>query len=160
MLSLRSVLFQMLCEFGIREAAKNTTVLIENSISAVEKGTVLVNKTSEDFANIAEKTAQINVIIEDITGKSQEQATAISQISVGIEQISSVVQVNSATSEESAAASEELSSQASVLKELVDKFKFNTFFKRINTYLFEATSILAYKTFPDDCQSHPEMFIY
>ena len=38
-------------------------------------------------------------------------------------QVSEVVQNNSATSEESAAASEELSSQAELLKELVDKFK-------------------------------------
>ena len=41
----------------------------------------------------------------------------------GIDQISSVVQTNSATSEESAAASEELSSQASLMKELMAKFK-------------------------------------
>lgn len=37
--------------------------------------------------------------------------------------ISSVVQTNSATAEESAAASEELSSQAQLLRGLVEKFK-------------------------------------
>lgn len=105
------------------EAAKNTTALIESSIEAVEKGTIRVNKTSENFTKVAEKAAEIDVLIEDISSKSQEQAEAMSQIAVGIEQVSSVVQMNSATSEESAAASEELSSQASVLKELVGQFK-------------------------------------
>jgi methyl-accepting chemotaxis protein len=38
-------------------------------------------------------------------------------------QVSQVVQNNSATSEESAAASEELSSQAALLKELVNRYK-------------------------------------
>jgi len=105
------------------EAAKNTTALIESSIEAVEKGAVRVNKTSENFAIVAEKATGINSLIGDISRKSQEQASAMSQIEVGIEQVSAVVQVNSATSEESAAASEELSSQAAVLKELVGQFK-------------------------------------
>ena len=104
------------------EAAKNTTALIEGSIEAVEKGTMLVNRTSEGFSKIADKSAQIVKVVEAISAQAQEQASAISQISIGIEQVSSVVQMNSATSEESAAASEELSSQAESLKELVGKF--------------------------------------
>lgn len=105
------------------EAAKNTTVLIENSISAVEKGEKLVNKASLDFAEVAEKSNAVGEIVGMITEKSQEQASAISQISEGVDQVASVVQMNSATSEESAAASEELSTQATVLKGLVEQFK-------------------------------------
>ncbi|MBP8640676.1 MAG: methyl-accepting chemotaxis protein [Oscillospiraceae bacterium] len=105
------------------EAAKSTTALIESSIEAVEKGTGLVNRTSEGFSKIAEKSAQIVQLVEAISAQAQEQASAISQVSIGIDQVSSVVQMNSATSEESAAASEELSSQAESLKELVGQFK-------------------------------------
>ena len=105
------------------EAAKNTTALIENSIDAVKRGTELVNKTSAGFTEVAAETAKVSKLIEEISAQTQEQAAAISQISIGVEQISSVVQMNSATSEESAAASEELSSQAAVLKGLVDKIK-------------------------------------
>jgi len=110
------------------EAAKNTTSLIESSIEAVEKGSQLVSKTSTGFVMVAEKTSQVVDLVNDISIKAQEQASAISQISIGIEQVSSVVQMNSATSEESAAASEELSSQAEVLKSLVDQFKLATTF--------------------------------
>ena len=105
------------------EAAKNTTALIESSIVAVEKGTGLVNKTSEDFAVVAAKASEVSTIVNMITEQSQQQAAAVGKISQGIEQVSSVVQMNSATSEESAAASEELSSQAAVLKGLVGQFK-------------------------------------
>ena len=105
------------------EAAKNTTALIESSIEAVEKGTVLVNRTSQGFVGIADKSAQIAKLVEAISTQAQEQAAAISQVSIGIEQVSSVVQMNSATSEESAAASEQLSSQAETLKNLVEQFK-------------------------------------
>jgi len=105
------------------EAAKNTTALIENSIKAVEKGTGLVNKTSAGFAELAEKSAEVVKIVETISVQTQEQASAVSQISIGVEQVSSVVQMNSATSEESAAASEELSNQAESLKTLVEKFR-------------------------------------
>ena len=114
------------------EAAKSTTSLIESSIEAVEKGTSLVNKTSVGFADVAAKAGEIVKIVDDITVQAQEQASAISQISIGVDQVSSVVQMNSATSEESAAASEELSSQAEVLKSLVEQFKLATSYHEDN----------------------------
>ena len=108
------------------EAAKNTTALIESSIEAVEKGTQLVSKTSSGFVEVAAKTSEVVGLVDAISSQAQEQAAAISQVSIGIEQVSSVVQMNSATSEESAAASEELSSQAEVLKSLVGQFTLAT----------------------------------
>lgn len=105
------------------EAAKNSTMLIESSINAVEQGTKLVNQTSTNFKEVAEKSDEVTDLVGAISDMAQQQAEAVNQISFGIEQISTVVQQNSATSEESAAASEELSAQAKVLKELVRKFK-------------------------------------
>ena len=58
-----------------------------------------------------------------ITEASDRQAEGISQVTQGIDQISSVIQTNSATAEESAAASEELSSQANLLRTLVNRFQ-------------------------------------
>lgn len=105
------------------EAAKSTTTLIESSIAAVKKGTDLVSQTSAGFKEVAAKSENVRRIVEEISEQSQEQATAVSQISIGVEQVSAVIQMNSATSEESAAASEELSSQANYLKGIVTKFK-------------------------------------
>ena len=83
----------------------------------------LVRKTSEDFSEAAAETDKVSKLVEGIAVQAQEQAAAITQISIGIEQISSVVQMNSATSEESAAASEELSAQANMLQTLVANFE-------------------------------------
>ncbi len=105
------------------EAAKNTTALIEDSVSSVTEGVKLANATAQDLREAVESVNEVTGLITQITQASSEQAGAIAQISVGIEQISSVVHTNSSTSEESAAASEELAGQAGLLKELVKKFK-------------------------------------
>lgn len=105
------------------EAAQNTTDLIESSIEAVGKGTQIAAETAESLQNIVEKSGLVIQKVEEISNASHAQASAITQVTMGIDQISSVIQTNSATSEESAAASEELSGQAQMLKELVNEFK-------------------------------------
>ncbi len=105
------------------EAAKNTAILIENSIKAVDKGTKIVDYTAESLKKIIDTTNQTIVLVDEIAKASEEEASAIAQVTLGVEQISEVVQTNSATSEESAAASEELSGQAQMLKSLIEKFK-------------------------------------
>lgn len=105
------------------EAAKHTTVLIENSIKAVENGTKIADRTAESMVSMVEGISKSMLLIDQITVASNEQASSIMQVTQGIEQISAVVQTNSATAEESAAASEELSGQSYMLKSLVGKFK-------------------------------------
>ncbi len=105
------------------DAAKNTTVLIGDSVSAINNGVRLTNATASDMQKAVTTVKETTVLIGEITKATNEQSESIAQIMLGIDQISSVVQTNSATSEESAAASEELSSQASLLKELAGKFK-------------------------------------
>ena len=104
------------------EAAKNTTVLIEGTVNAVEKGSVIAGDTAKSLIEVVEKAKIVDEMILDIASASEEQALGTRQITQGIEQISAVVQSNSATAEESAAASEELSGQAQMLKELVGRF--------------------------------------
>ena len=103
-------------------AARETTEMIENSISKVQGGTSMANETAAALASIMESVGKAAALVENIAVASNEQAAGISQISQAIMQISDVVQQNSATAEESAAASEELSSQAEMLKEMVSKF--------------------------------------
>ncbi|WP_312811728.1 bacteriohemerythrin [Sedimentibacter sp.] len=105
------------------EAAKNTTELIENSIEAVNTGTKISKETEKALDLAVEKANETASMIEKISIASSQQADAVTQVLAGVEQISSIVQTNSATSEESAAASEELSSQAQVLKDMIDGIK-------------------------------------
>ncbi len=104
-------------------AAKETTVLIEDSIQKVTNGTKIAQETAEALEKIVEEVESVFDIVSGINHASEEQATAIAQINQSITQVSHVVQENSATSEESAAASEELYSQAENLKELIGQFR-------------------------------------
>lgn len=110
----------------VAQAASDTTTLIGDAIKAVEDGTVIANETARTLNLIVETTTQTTALISDISTACEEQATAISQITAGVDQISSVVQTNSATSEECAASAEELSSQATILDNMVSKFKLNS----------------------------------
>lgn len=117
------------------KAAKNTELLIENSILAVENGTKIVNNTAKSLENIIEITNQTMNSVKMIAKESDKQSEAIEQVTLGVEQISVVVQNNSATSEESAAASEELSGQAQMLRALIEGFNIkggNQFQKNLN----------------------------
>ena len=105
------------------EAAKETTVLIQNSVAAIGKGTQIVNETAEALTSTVEGTQAIVTAIDEIAEASQHQNMAIEQVTLGIDQISSVVQTNSATAEQSAAASQELSSQAGEMRSLIARFK-------------------------------------
>ncbi len=103
------------------EAAKNTTALIEGSISAVGKGSELANLAAHSLSEVADEAKAITTVINDIARASDDQAESAKQIEAGVSQISIVVQTNNATAEESAAVSEELSSQAQLLKDIVAK---------------------------------------
>lgn len=105
------------------EAAKNTTDLIEQTVSAVANGSKIADDTATSLLTVVDKASKITDLIGEIAKASEEQSNSIAQVSAGINQISGVVQNNSATAEESAAASQELNAQADLLKNLVDKFK-------------------------------------
>lgn len=106
------------------EASKSTSVLIEGSIRAVEDGTSIANETAVSLEKVVERAGSVVDTVEKISKATEEQATVINQITLGVDQISSVVQTNSATAEESAAASEELSGQAQELRRMLEKFRF------------------------------------
>ena len=105
------------------QAAKATKELIDHSIESVQGGNEIVKKVSDALSKTVEASNLAMGSLQEITKAVEAEAESIAQVTEGIDQISSVVQTNSATSEESAAASEELSSQASLMKELMAKFK-------------------------------------
>ncbi len=105
------------------QAAKATKELIDHSIESVQGGNEIVKKVSDALSRTVDAAGLAMNSLKEITKAVEAEAESIAQVTEGIDQISSVVQTNSATSEESAAASEELSSQASLMKELMAKFK-------------------------------------
>jgi methyl-accepting chemotaxis protein len=104
-------------------AAKDTGVLIQNSIAKAELGAQIAAETAASLSEIVSGVNESNHITDDIAASSRDQSSGIAQINDGIEQVARVVQQNSATSEESAAASEEMSSMANMLESLIAQCK-------------------------------------
>ncbi len=104
-------------------AAKETTDLIEGSLQKVEAGTAIANQTAAALQQIVTGVADAANLIGEIAVASNEQASGITQVNLGINQVAQVTQTNTATSEESASASEELAGQAEMLRGMVQRFK-------------------------------------
>lgn len=126
------------------DASKSTSELIEGSAVSVQAGMKILNHTVASLGDAVDSSQQSAKMILAISNDAKEQATAISQITEAIDQISSVVQTTSATSEESAATSEELSSQAQLLKGLVEQF------------VLKDASLSGIGYIDDDCLNLPE----
>ncbi|HEX2985480.1 MAG TPA: methyl-accepting chemotaxis protein [Caproiciproducens sp.] len=105
------------------DAARQTTSLIEGSVTTVQSGAQLAKSAAGALDEISRKVQLVGEAVKKIDRASGEQAIAMRQIAEGVDQVSSVVQTNSATAEESAAASEELTAQAESLDHLVSVFK-------------------------------------
>ncbi len=105
------------------EAAKDTGIMIVNSMEKAELGVKIATETSSSLNEIVDGINESSVIVSNIAKSSEEQSLAISQVNRGIDQVAQVIQQNSATAEQSAAASEEMSGQSAMLESLVAQFK-------------------------------------
>ena len=105
------------------QAAKQTKQRIEDSMTSVRRGRELVGNVNASMEKTVELASYAISSMQQVAENSINQASAIEQLTTGVDQISAVVQTNSATSEESAAASEELSSQAVMMKQELQRFK-------------------------------------
>ncbi len=105
------------------QAAKETTELIQTSISRVSFGSELAKSTASALDEIVSNVTEVANIIEEISDSSKEQSESIDEINVEIGNVENVVLKTSAASEEGVSTAEELSSQSTVLRDLIGTFK-------------------------------------
>ena len=104
-------------------AARETTVLLSQTVDAMEDGVRAARETAESMMAVVDDADKMSSLVDGIAEYTKEQDASAAEITSGIEQIFTVVQTNVATAEASAAASEELSGQAAVLREMVSRFR-------------------------------------
>lgn len=105
------------------DAAKNTEVLIADSIKKADAGAKIAAGTAKELELISGDIVSASEMMGNIADASQEQTMAISQMKQGFDQMSSIIERNAALAQQCAASSEELSSQSDTLSNLVSMFK-------------------------------------
>ena len=104
-------------------AAKEIKALIEDSVSRVDTGSVLVETAGETMNDIVNAVTRVNDIMGEIASASDEQSRGIDQVALAVSEMDRVTQQNAALVQESAAAAAALEEQASRLKMAVSAFR-------------------------------------
>jgi len=105
------------------EASNQTTLLINESTAAVEKGLEFARETADFLGNVVTHTEQVDGIIAEIADSSYSQSEYMSDISDKTNKISNYVTSSAANAQQSAAASVELNNQATRLKDMMTYFR-------------------------------------
>ena len=113
------------------EAAKETSIMIMNSMEKTSLGSKIADETAGSLTEIVSGINESNQLVTEIAKASEGQSQGLEHINHGFDRVAQTVSLNTATAEESAAASEEMSSQASFLNDLMSQFKLRGFDKRL-----------------------------
>ncbi|WP_269713588.1 methyl-accepting chemotaxis protein [Caulobacter sp. NIBR2454] len=105
------------------DAAKEIKTLIANSTAQVDRGVKLVADTGQALSGIVTKVAEIDALISEIAGSSQEQATGLNEVNSAVNDMDRVTQQNAAMVEQAAASAGSLKGEAIELAALVGRFQ-------------------------------------
>jgi len=108
------------------DAAKDITGIIQSSGRDVLQGVAMISQTSATLAQIEASTAQLSVMIEDISVASRNQSATITQVDAAVANMDRSTTQNAAMVEEASAAARSLSTDASAMTALVDRFDTGT----------------------------------
>ena len=103
------------------QAAKDTALLIEESISKSNAGKEKVDQVATAIRDITSDSAKIKTLVDEVSLGSEEQSRGLDQIARSITQMEQVTQTAAANAEESAAAAEELNAQSEALRDVVGR---------------------------------------
>lgn len=103
-------------------AAKEIKDLIRDSVSKVEDGTSLVNRSGEVLTEIVDSVDKVTMTMQEIAGAAKEQSSGIQQVNTAITQMDEMTQQNAALVEEASAAGQAMSDQAKSMNRVVEFF--------------------------------------
>jgi len=116
------------------DAAKDIKTLITDSVTRIENGTQLADKSGEMLNDIAGSIQHVAGMIEQIANASNEQSVGIGQVHLAIADIDKVTQENAALVEETTAAAESLTTEANNLRNDMAFFKTGTNTQALNNH--------------------------
>ncbi|MCP1104387.1 methyl-accepting chemotaxis protein [Serratia nevei] len=105
------------------QAAKEIKGLIDESVSRVKHGSVLVENSGATMQDIVRSVTRVTDIMGEIASASDEQSRGIEQVTQAVTQMDQVTQQNASLVEESASAAATLEEQAITLADAVAVFR-------------------------------------
>ncbi|MBO9883155.1 methyl-accepting chemotaxis protein [Xanthomonas sp. D-109] len=107
-------------------AAKEIKGLIDDSVTRVTEGSVLVDQAGRTMSEIVASVQRVTDIMGEISAASQEQSTGIEQVNQTVVQMDETTQQNAALVEEATAAARSMEEQAGQLTSTVALFKIDS----------------------------------
>ncbi len=104
------------------DAAKETTHLIENSVTKSKEGSIIAEETNKSLGNIIEGVNKTVSLVNEITDESQKLTASVDEISSNVSQISSSIENSTSVVRSGVSVSEELSDEANNLLDIVKQF--------------------------------------
>lgn len=108
------------------QAARETAGLIEEAMDRSRSGKSKVHDVAAAIRMLAERSAGVRSLVEQVEHGSREQLQALSRISGALGQIEDVTQQAAAGAEEGSAAADELMAQAHSLRRVIATIERNT----------------------------------
>jgi methyl-accepting chemotaxis protein len=105
------------------QAAKDTALLIEESIAKSHAGGAKLDHVAESVRKITGRAAEVKALMDEVDGAGQQQARGIEQMAAAAGHMERVTQKNAASAERSASAGMELGSHAASIGALVGKLR-------------------------------------
>ena len=105
------------------QAAKDTSVLIAESISHARTGKVRLDEVAEAMQQVTTSSSEIGKLSEQVSSGSDEQARGIEQISRAIVQIQEITEKTSVSAQEGASAGAQMRSESEHLNMAVQRLR-------------------------------------
>ena len=105
------------------EAAQGASALIDETVHAIKNGMEIAQKTSKSMDVVVMHTRDVDGSIENMAQLTREQLQNLEHIKESIREIADALTTTAASSQESSATAEELNAQATILENLLQRFK-------------------------------------
>jgi methyl-accepting chemotaxis protein len=105
------------------QAAKNTADLIEGTVKKVKEGSELVERTAQEFGDVALSVGRSSELVGEISAASQEQAQGIEQVNTAASEVDKIIQQNAANAEQLASASGEMDANSFRMRDFVGRLR-------------------------------------
>jgi methyl-accepting chemotaxis protein/methyl-accepting chemotaxis protein-1 (serine sensor receptor) len=100
------------------QAAKDTALLIDESVARSGEGRRTVDEVAKSIADITEKSGLVGTLVDEVSAASHEQEKGLDQIAQAVSQMEQVTQKTAAIAEQGATSSHELTGQVRSLQQL------------------------------------------